>query len=195
MKSPEFLKKIDRLQAYLESMDEVGDTLSIAEFIKRMNRVMNEDRREMEIVPDSRELIAQYLLMYSMSGDPEDFDDVVDYTYRQANIRVMLRTDHSKQVRDIIDRLNRFVRENFSNPDITVKFAGTAYTAYTFVDIIIIGIFFLTSLEFKSFIAGIFCAFESQSLSAGKVGGYGLFDNAGLFYKHSLYPACAAELF
>ncbi|MFQ5455322.1 MAG: RND family transporter [Nitrospirota bacterium] len=166
MKDPVLLKKIDNLQTYMESMDEVGDTLSIAEFIKRMNRVMNEDRKEMEVIPDSRDLIAQYLLMYSMSGDPEDFDDVVDYNYRQANIRAMLKTDHSRPVSTIIQRLKEFVKDNFDSKT-NVKLAGTAYTTYTFVDIIIrgqtmgliigiLGIFLLTSLEFRSFIAGIF---------------------------------------
>ena len=30
----------------------MGGSLSLAEYIKRMNRVMNEDRAEMEVIPD-----------------------------------------------------------------------------------------------------------------------------------------------
>ncbi|MFQ5901942.1 MAG: RND family transporter, partial [Thermodesulfobacteriota bacterium] len=165
MKSPEMLKKIDKLQSHLEALPEIGDTLSIAEFIKRMNRVMNEDRREMEVIPDSKELIAQYLLLYSFSGDPEDFDDIVDYEYKQANIRANLYTDHSEPVAGIIKRLRGFIDENFNDKGTQVFLAGTAYTTYSFVDIIISGqvqsliiatiaIFLLTSFEFRSFFAG-----------------------------------------
>ena len=198
MKSPDMLRKIDMLQSHLEELPEVGDTLSVSEFIKRMNRVMNEDRREMEIIPDSRELVAQYLLLYSFSGDPEDFDDVVDYEYKQANIRANLHTDHSRPVVRIIERLKKFIQENFpsnrikrpgsrnkmelplqkssekNSPKNTVSesnkikvyLAGTAYTTYSFVDVIIkgqiqsiiiaiIAIFLLTSFEFHSFFAGL----------------------------------------
>ncbi|MBL0038699.1 MAG: hypothetical protein IPP36_09020 [Nitrosomonadales bacterium] len=39
-------------------------------------------------IPDSQELISQYLLLYSMSGEPGDFDSYVDYGYRSANLTV-----------------------------------------------------------------------------------------------------------
>ncbi|MHA2504419.1 MAG: ATP-binding cassette domain-containing protein, partial [Candidatus Kariarchaeaceae archaeon] len=45
---------------------------------------------EFDTIPDSRDAVAQYLLLYSLSGDPDDFDEVVDYDYRQANVIVML---------------------------------------------------------------------------------------------------------
>ena len=86
LKDPDLLRKLDRLQAEVEQDPIVGGSLSIAEFIKRMNRVMNEDREEMEVIPDSRDLVAQYLLLYSFSGDPDDFDEVVDYDYQHANV-------------------------------------------------------------------------------------------------------------
>ncbi|HJP19087.1 MAG: hypothetical protein CMD96_03530 [Gammaproteobacteria bacterium] len=166
MKSPDMLRKIDLLQSYLEEFPEVGDTLSVSEFIKRMNRVMNEDRREMEVIPDSRELVAQYLLLYSFSGDPEDFDDVVDYEYKQANVRANIHTDHSRPVVRIIERLKIFIQKNFPSEKTKVYLAGTAYTMHAFVDIIIkgqilsiiiaiIAIFLLTSFEFHSFFAGL----------------------------------------
>lgn len=166
MKSPDMLRKIDMLQSYLEEFPDVGDTLSVSEFIKRMNRVMNEDRSEMEIIPDSRELVAQYLLLYSFSGDPEDFDDVVDYEYKQANIRANIHTDHSRPVALIIKKLQKFILGNFPSENTKIYLAGTAYTMHSFVDIIIrgqilsiiiaiIAIFLLTSFEFHSFFAGL----------------------------------------
>ena len=91
----------------------MGGSLSIAEFIKRMNRVMNEDREEMEVIPDSRDLIAQYLLLYSFSGDPDDFDEVVDYDYQHANVSFFLRSDHSADIERVIDRIQDFAVREF----------------------------------------------------------------------------------
>ena len=113
LKDPDLLDKLDRLQAAVEQDPIVGGSLSIAEFIKRMHRVMNEDRKEMEVIPDSRDLIAQYLLLYSFSGDPDDFDEVVDYDYQHANVSFFLRSDHSADIERVIDRIQDFAVREF----------------------------------------------------------------------------------
>ena len=59
---------------------------------------MNEDRPEMEVIPTSKDLVAQYLLLYSFSGDPDDFDEIVDYDYQHANVAVYMRTDSTRDV-------------------------------------------------------------------------------------------------
>lgn len=167
IKSPAILRKIDELQADLEKMDLVGGTRSIAEYLKRMNRVMNEDRKEFETIPDSQELVAQYLFMYSMSGGPEDFDDVVDYDYRQANIWVQMKSDYTDDVTRIIKRIEAFAATNFPGNKVKIKLAGRAYTSNIWVDLLIRGqmnsiifsilaVFLITAIMFRSVVAGIF---------------------------------------
>ena len=46
----------------------------------------------------SREAISQYLFLYSISGDPGDFDAYVDYNYRRANVVLFLASDESRAV-------------------------------------------------------------------------------------------------
>jgi predicted RND superfamily exporter protein len=130
LKEPEILKATDDLQTRLAAMDEVGATLSIADYIKRMNRVMNEDRREYSRIPDSREMIAQYLLLYSMSGDPGDFDDVVDYEYRQANMRVRINSDHSTVLKKVTENVRSEAAEAFAGLPVKVGMAGAGMTSY-----------------------------------------------------------------
>lgn len=113
LKDPDLLQKLDRLQAEIEQDPVVGGSLSIAEFIKRMNRVMNEDRAEMEVVPTSRDLISQYLLLYSFSGDPDDFDEVVDYEYRNANVAFYLRSDSTQDILRVVHRIQDFALREF----------------------------------------------------------------------------------
>jgi predicted RND superfamily exporter protein len=102
IKEPELLRQIDAFQSEMQKLELVGDTFSIAELVKRMNRVMNEDRAEAEVVPAAKELVAQYLLLYSISGDPGDFDDIVDYDYRKGHIPVFVRKSDTTAARAVV---------------------------------------------------------------------------------------------
>ncbi|MBI4830221.1 MAG: MMPL family transporter [Candidatus Lindowbacteria bacterium] len=168
MKSPEILCAIERLQHELEGMDEVGATLSIADYLKRMNRVMNENRREYSRIPDSEELVAQYLLLYSLSGDPDDFDDVIDYDYRLANVRVRVNSDSSPVLKRVLDNVRSLGASIFRGLPVSIHPAGGVMTSYTFMDLIIKGqllsiltsivaVFLITALMFRSLMAGLFC--------------------------------------
>ena len=119
LKDPVLLDQLDRLQAAVERDPDVGGSLSLAEYIKRMHRIMNEDRPEMEVVPSSQDLVAQYLLLYSFSGDPDDFDEVVDYDYQHANVAVYLRSDSTQDVARVVQIVRDFaIREFGHNGDI-----------------------------------------------------------------------------
>ena len=119
LKDPVLLAQLDRLQAVVEQDPVVGGSLSLAEYIKRMNRVMNEDRPEMEVIPTSRDLVAQYLLLYSFSGDPDDFDDVVDYDYQHANVAVYLRSDSTRDVERVVQIIRDFAVQEFGQSGAT----------------------------------------------------------------------------
>ncbi len=115
LKDPVLLDQLDRLQATVEQDSNVGGSLSLVEYIKRMNRVMNEDRPEMEVVPTSRDLVAQYLLLYSFSGDPDDFDEIVDYDYQHANLAVYLRSDSTRDVQRVVGIIRDFAIREFGH--------------------------------------------------------------------------------
>ena len=129
-KNPELLRRIDQFQADMEQDPRIGDTFSIAEMIKRMNRMMHGDDTAYESIPDNRDLVAQYLLLYSISGDPGDFDDIVDYNYRHARIMIYLKHPGSHLAHETEKRAKAFAAPLFSGPGIPpvhVRLAGEAY--------------------------------------------------------------------
>lgn len=65
--SPEYLQGLDRFKQWAESRPEVVYTVNYVDVIKRLNRDMNGGDEAYYRVPESRELAAQYLLMYEMS--------------------------------------------------------------------------------------------------------------------------------
>ncbi len=167
IKSPSILRKIDAMQGIAEEADAVGGSISISDYIKRMNKVMNADSEEFSTVPDTREAIAQYLLLYSISGDPDDFDEVVDYDYRQANVTIMMRDDHTAVVKSVVESLERYIAENFTDEPVKVNLTGYAYIMQVVIDmgvrgllssiaISILVVYVMTTIMFRSPAGGIF---------------------------------------
>ena len=76
---PENLLKIELLQDFAKSLPHVMGSVSIADYLKQMNRALNGGTEDMYRLPDSRDLVAQYFLIYSATSDPSDFEEEVDY--------------------------------------------------------------------------------------------------------------------
>jgi len=190
MKDPDMLRRIDRFQDGMESLDIVGDSLSMAELVKRMNRVMNEDRADAEVIPDTKELIAQYLLLYSLSGDPGDFDDLVDYDYRTGHVLVFLRDSGTAAARAATQHAEHLAATLFppNSGGASIVFAGPAlvrahlerYIADSQINTLLLCLpvlFVLMSILFRSAAIGFLCILP---VSLAVVGIYGAMGYIGL---------------
>ena len=67
IKKPEFLKKVEVFQNWLDDLPYVTKTISVIDIIKETNRSLNGDEQAAYKVPDNHELIAQELFLYTMS--------------------------------------------------------------------------------------------------------------------------------
>jgi hypothetical protein len=135
---PEVEKLIDEMQTEVESLELVGNSFSISDYIRRMNQVMHADDPTFDVIPESQEMIAQYLLLYEMSGDPENLWKVVDYDYRKANVTIQLKSDNSKDINQAIEILEKY-RAPFSELQVEMNYAGSGYKALVFTDLILTG--------------------------------------------------------
>jgi hydrophobe/amphiphile efflux-3 (HAE3) family protein len=121
IKDPAVMNEIDKLDAHLKRHPLVGTTMSIADVVRGMNRIMNNDDPAYDRIPDSRDLIAQYFLLYSMSGDSEDFSKLVDFPYRHAQVIAQVRDSGTKAATDVVDYIKRYLAEH---PDSPFKIVG-----------------------------------------------------------------------
>ena len=126
IKKPDTLRYIESLQRELEKLPEVGKTFSVVDYVKRINRVFNSNDPAFDRVPDTKEAVAQFLFMFSMSAKPSDLDNVVDYPFRKANIWVQLKTWDAKAMQGVINRVNAYTA---GSPLSGAEFkpAGTSY--------------------------------------------------------------------
>lgn len=117
LKDPEFLSEMLKFQDYMEAQEGVGNVFSFANIIKRMHMVINqnEPKGSVALLPDTKNLIAQYLLLYSMSGDPGDFKDLIDFDYQRAKVQVMLTTSEPQDHKRLYKIANDYLDTQFLN--------------------------------------------------------------------------------
>ena len=137
-KQPENLRLIDRMQNETEKLALVGNSFSLTDYIKRMNKVMNADREEFYDIPENTEMVAQYLLLYEMSGDPENLTKLINYDYNRTNITFQLKGDDSKTINEAMGVIKQFEDELNKN-GISLNYAGSGYKALVFTDLILEG--------------------------------------------------------
>ena len=165
IKSPEFLHKMEDLAEYLKTKEQVTSVTSIVDQLKLMNRAFHADSNEYYIIPDTRDEVAQYLFLYTLSGDAEDLDQFVDYDYEKAQIMArIVETGSAASYRlylDILDHIKKaFDVSEF--PSVTGMTAFIGVLADMVVSgqirsliISIILVCLVTAVIFKSPVAGL----------------------------------------
>ncbi|NOZ34282.1 MAG: RND family transporter [Chlorobi bacterium] len=165
-KNPKLLSLTDEMQKkVVKDLKVVGNSFSLADFIDRMNKVMHADNDKFNTIPDSKNMIAQYLLLYEMSGDPENLNKVVNYDYTKLNVTFQLKSDNSKAINSALAILKTYEKD-FKKYGVTMNYAGSGYKGLVFTDLILEGqvmslilslliVVLLLALMFKSFKAGL----------------------------------------
>jgi predicted RND superfamily exporter protein len=166
LKEPKVLQGMSALQDFLASRPHVGKTQSLADLVKRMNMAMHGDDPAYDTIPENRDLIAQYLFLYSISGDPQDFDNFVDHDYRKASLWVYLKEDSTAYAETLYRQAEAVIAKNFP-PDVKVQMGGSLPQTVAINEVITQGkfrnmaqmvlvVFLLSSLALRSFVGGLF---------------------------------------
>jgi len=166
IKQPRIMTKIDTLESRLRTWPEVGNTTSIARIIRQMSRALNDpDELGYNRIPDSRNAIAQYFELYSMSGDAEDFEKLVDFPYEHALLTARLNTTSTTKLSKIVQRTDDMLKDD---PDILLvggfgvvisdmaRLVVNGQILSLFMATIIVAI--LLMILFRSFVAGLISA-------------------------------------
>ncbi|HEY1302525.1 MAG TPA: MMPL family transporter [Vicinamibacterales bacterium] len=166
IKDPLVLQGMARLQAYLEGQPDVGKTQSVADLIKRMNQAMHGDDPKFYAVPETHDLVAQYLFLYTLSGDPQDFDSLVDNDFRRATVWTFVKNDSTTSADQLAKRARAVIDESFP-PGVTVQMGGSLPQLIALNDVIVkdkfrnmaqmaVVVFVLGAIILRSFVGGLF---------------------------------------
>ncbi len=117
-------------------------------------------------IPESRELVAQYLFLYSLSGDPQDFDNFVDNDYRRATVWTFVKNDSTTNA-DIIAKNAQAIIARAFRPASRVQMGGSLPQLIALNDVIVndkfrnmaqmaLVVFVLGAIILRSFVGGLF---------------------------------------
>jgi predicted RND superfamily exporter protein len=167
-KNPKVLKLVEKMQRdVVGNLKVVGNSFSLADYLERMNKVMHSDKEEYNTIPANRNLIAQYLLLYEMSGDPDNLWKVVTEDYKKANVTFQLKSDNSKAINAALARIENF-KNDFTKLGVTINYAGSGYKALVFTDLILQGQ--IISLIMSLFIVIILLSLMFKNIKLGLIG-------------------------
>lgn len=111
IKDPAVLKAIEFLQRDLAQQKLVGTSLSVADYLKRINRVLNGNTESVDVLPQDADMAGQYLLAFSMGARPSDLNRVVDFEYQRANILLQLKSGDAQLMNRVEARVQQVVQE------------------------------------------------------------------------------------
>jgi len=127
---PEYLEVLDRFASWYRDQPEVLHVYSVADIIKRLNENMHANDPEWYRIPESRELAAQYLLLYEMSlPQGLELTDRINAKKSASRLTVTLRNLSSKQLLALERRANHWLRAN-APVYMQVRAAGTIMFAH-----------------------------------------------------------------
>lgn len=135
---PQVLAKIQNFQIFLNQIPEVDKTVSVVEFVKKMNQAVNNGDPAAYVIPSTFDQIAQYIFTYSLSGRNNDLDDFVDYNYKTARIRGRLSQSSSVALQATLKKIQDYIDTHF---DSTLHVKVTSYSVIqaSMMDKLIIG--------------------------------------------------------
>lgn len=123
--APDLMNRLDQAAADIELMEYedlyIGKAWSITSILKETNRALHENRAEFYSVPQDRQLIAQELLLFEMSGS-DDLEDVVDSQFSMARFTVKVPFKDAYKYGLFIPKLQAYFDRHFA--DVKVEFTG-----------------------------------------------------------------------
>lgn len=165
IKSPEILNQMLSLSEFVKTHPQVSDVISIADMITRMNEAFHGGDSTFRVIPESRNLVAQYLLLYSFSGDASDLDRYVDYDYQKAQIIVRIDRVSTTEINNLIHDLEQYISAHHDKQVFT-SVTGFATVMGILIDFLVRGqayslvisvflVFLITAAVFRSLIGGL----------------------------------------
>jgi hydrophobe/amphiphile efflux-3 (HAE3) family protein len=157
---PAIVNRIAGLQDFLAATGVVDKTLSIADFLRHLHRVIHRDDPAAGDLPTTGEQTAQYFLLL----EGRDVEKYVDFDASTAIIAVRHNLSGSWEVSQLLKRLDAEVARTFPR-DVTVRATGESILINNAADYLAINE--LTGFAFTFVVIGLIHAWLFRSVVAG----------------------------
>jgi len=201
-KQPEMLRYIAKLQEYLKGTGLVGKSNSVSDVVKKVHQELIDGKPENYKIPDSSAAVAQCLLQFQSSHNPDDLWHLVTTDYMHANIWLQLTSGDNKDMQEVVRAVDGFFRENPPPASIKYNWAGLTYINVVWQDKMVWGmlqsflgsfiiVFIMMSILFRSALWGLICMLP-LTITIGAI--YGIIGLAGKDYDMPVAVLSALSL-
>ncbi len=138
LEEPAALRAIHDLERRLEKEPGVGSAISFVDYLTRLHRAMTADDSAAGVVPATRDLAAQELFLYSLSGGDNDLDTMLDPSHTKAKVRLLVHEDSTRYGLDLLAKAQQMVAETFP-PGYRVRYTGTLASTAAATEVMVHG--------------------------------------------------------
>jgi predicted RND superfamily exporter protein len=126
MKTPDALARMEELRTRVEKLPFVKKVVSLADYVKRVNRELNGGREEAAVVPASAEAIAQELFVFGLSDEGRrELERIAASDFSRAHVSVKLASMSSDLVFEQIRLTEQVANDVFTGSAITPTVTGS----------------------------------------------------------------------
>jgi predicted RND superfamily exporter protein len=112
IKDPVIMKGIDNLTTHLEKMNGVGEVFSISQAVREMSKaIFGSGETGYDQIPSTKEGIAQMFELYNMSGDQEDFKQLMNLENTKAHVLIRLSNPENKVINDVKAEITELTKD------------------------------------------------------------------------------------
>ena len=167
-KQPEVLEYIAGLQKYLDEMEVVGKSNSVSDVVSKVYQELTDGEPESYRIPDSSAAVAQCLLQFQSSHNPDDLWHLVTWDYSAANIWIQLTSGDNRDMQKVVDAVDVYFAENEPPVPLEHNWAGLTFINTVWQDKMVRGmlrsfigsfaiVFLMMTALFRSPLWGIIC--------------------------------------
>jgi predicted RND superfamily exporter protein len=112
IKDPLIMKGIDNITQNVEKIDGVGQVFSISQAVREISKaIYTPEERNYDNIPETRESIAQMFELYNMSGDPDDFKQMMNLENTRAHILIRLSNPENSVINNVKSTINKLTAD------------------------------------------------------------------------------------
>ena len=175
-KQPDVLRYMSRLQQYLQEERQnggkkvrlVGKSNSVADVVKKVHQELIDGKLESSRIPDSSAAVAQCLLQFQSSHNPDDLWHLVTYDYMHASLWLQLTSGDNKDMEAVVAAVDKFFEDNPPPVPLKHSWAGLTYINTVWQDKMVWGmlqsflgsfiiVFVMMAILFRSPLWGLIC--------------------------------------
>ncbi len=118
IKEPEFLTDLNTLEDYLEKKEKGGKIVGFLDQLKQVRKAFSEDNPKFYIIPDTKRMASQLLLLYENSGPNEDLSDVKDFDERYTRITFPTVNMDASEYNQFLDEMMSEIKLDYPDLDV-----------------------------------------------------------------------------